>query len=175
MSILNMEEVYLNTTKSIKIYKYTSKNPEEVHLENHFERIYSPIHPNCIILEMNTSAVPSLIKIALNNSEKVSFQMDIVEKNMGLTKRRIESYAYSGPTIKLDKLDSKGLAIGLSLKQTYYSEQDKETNCIIYPNKTFKSFKDCDEHFIINEMKKLDIMSFWAINNQMYHNVTRSK
>ena len=172
---LNMREEHLKTTKRIKIFPSTSNNAQELDLEKLFERTSCPIHPNCRILDMNITAVPKMISISLFNTKKFSFQMDIIEKNMALANRRIDSYAYNGPSLKLEKLESKGLNIGLRLKQSFYSDQDKAANCIQYPSKEFRSFQDCDEYFISNEMKKVGIMPFWAVNNHMYNNMTRSK
>ena len=35
-----------------------------------------------------------------------------------------------------------------------------------YPTKEFKSFHDCDEHYVYQEMKqKYNLMPFWAAKN----------
>ena len=106
------------------------------------------------------------------NTENVSFHINIAEKNQALTKRRRDSYAYNGPVPKIEKLESETLTIGLKIKQTYYSDKDKSKNCINYPNTKFKSFKECDENFITDEMKKFNVMPYWATDDQK--KITRS-
>ena len=132
-----------------------------------------PILPDCRLLDINTTGVPKIIKFYLFKAENVSFHIDIVEKNQVLTKRGQDSFAYSGPFPKMDKPESETLEIGLRLKQSYYSDRDKSANCINYPNIKFKSFKDCDEYFITEEMKKFDVMPYWATNDQT--KITRFK
>ena len=80
--------------------------------------------------------------------------MNIVEKNRALGKRFEDSYAYNGPFLGIDNLkEAKNLFFGLSLKQSHYSDQDVEANCVEYPTKRFKSYRECDEDFIIKEMQ----------------------
>ena len=171
-SKLRLEEVYLKTVEKIKIE--SSDNNEFVHeVETTFGRNSPPIQPNCRLLELNTTGVPKIIRIGLQKSENVSFQINIVEKNMALAKRRLNSFAYNGPFIGLDNLhEAQSVSIGLRVKQSQYSDQDVEANCVIYPNK-FKSFRDCDENFTNGEMQKIGVMPFWAMKGNT--NLTKSK
>ena len=163
--ILKLEEVYLKTLKSVKVE--TADNEKYfLDLEASFGRNSQPIQPNCRLLEMNTTAhVPRRIKIELWNTENVSFHLNIVETNMALAKRRQYSFAYRGPFIGIDHLHSQK-SFGLSLKQSHYSDQDEETNCINYPSPKFSSFQECDEDFIFGEMKKIGVMPFWAAKDK---------
>ena len=172
-SLLRLEEVYLKTVKKIRIESADKK--ESTHdLEAFFGRNSLPILPNCRLVELNTTGVPKRIKIEFCKKENVSFFMNIVEKNIALRKRSTQSYAYNGPFLGIDNLYETGfIAIGLSVKQSHYSDQDVETNCVNYPTKQFKSFRDCDEDFINREMQKNDVMPFWAIKEN--NNVTTSK
>ena len=102
----------------------------------------------------------------------MSFLLNIVEKNMALARRRRHSFAYRGPFIGIDSLNTIK-TFGLSLKQSHYSEQDEKINCINYPSKKFDSFKECDENFTFEEMQKIGVMPFWAAKDNM--NVTSSK
>ena len=162
----------MRTVKSIKIE--LPDNKEFVHdLEASFGRNSPPIMPNCRLVESNTIGVPKRIKIALWKRENISFHMNIVEKNMALAKRRLNSFAYNGPLIGLDNLDeAQSVSIGLRVKQSHYSDQDVETNCVNYPSK-FKSFRDCDENFTNGEMQKIGVMPFWAMKGNT--NLTKSK
>ena len=92
-SKIKLEEVYLRTVKSIKIE--LPDNKEFVHdLEASFGRNSPPIMPNCRLVELNTIGVPKRIKIALWKRENISFRINIVEKNMALATRRLNSFAY---------------------------------------------------------------------------------
>ena len=163
--ILKLEEMYLKTLKSIEVEEADNKK-YFLDLEASFGRNSQPIQPNCRLLEMNTTtSVPRRINIELWNTKNVSFHLNIVEKNMALGKRRQYSFAYRGPFIGIDNWHSVK-TFGLSLKQTHYSYQDVETNCINYPSREFNSFKDCDEHFIFGKMQKIGVMPFWAAKNK---------
>ena len=168
---LKLEEIYLNTLKRIKIElaDNTKFNPD---LKASIRKSSQPIQPNCRLFEMNTSNVPKRIKIELLNSENVLFHLKIVEKNMALARRRQHSFAYRGPFIGIDSLNTIK-TFGLSLKQSHYSEQDEKINCINYPSNKFDSFKECDEHFTFEEMQKIGVMPFWAAKDNI--NVTSSK
>ena len=92
--------------------------------------------------------------------------MNIVEKNMALAKRRQNSFAYNGPFLGIDNLhEASFVDIGLRLKQSHYSDQDLETNCVNYPTKRFNSFRECDEDFTIKEIQKFGVMPFWAVRD----------
>ena len=169
LKTLKSEELYLKTVE-IKIVPSEKSKEFKVDLEKSFGRL---ILPGCRVLDINITRVPKMIKFFLSNAENVSFHIDIVEKNQVLTKRGQDSFAYNGPFPKMDKPESETLVIGLRLKQSYYSDQDKSANCINYPNTKFKSFKECDEYFITDEMKKFDVMPYWATNDQT--KITRFK
>ena len=166
--MLKLEEVYLKTVKRIRVESGDNKEISQ-NLEDSFGKGSLPIYPNCRQLKINASAVPRRIKIEL--STNVSFHMNIVKKNMALAKRRQHSYSYKGPFLGLNFPETK--TIGLTLKQSHYSDQDEEANCINYPNKKFNSFQDCDEEFVIEEMQKIGVMPFWATKGK--NNVTSSK
>ena len=79
----------------------------------------------------------------------------------------------NGPLIGLNNLHvAQSVSIGLRVKQSHYSDQDVEANCVIYPNK-FKSFRNCDEDFTNGEMQKIGVMPFWAMKGNT--NLTKSK
>ena len=175
-STLRLEEVYLKTVKRIRI-ESSNGNEFALNLETLFGRNSPQILPNCRLVELNTTnttGVPKRIKIELLKTENVSFHMKIVEKNTALAKRLEMSYAYNGPFLGIDNLkEAKSLFFGLRLKQSHYSEQDVEANCVDYPTKRFKSYRECDEDFIIKEMQKIGVMPFWAAKDKL--NVTASK
>ena len=173
-SMLKMEELYLKTIGNISVVLSGKSKEFKIDLEKFFGRNSRLIHPNCRLLDINTNGggVPEKISFNLLNTENVSFHINIAEKNQALTKRRRDTYAYNGPVPKIENLESETLTIGLKIKQSYYSDKDKSKNCINYPNTKFKSFKDCDENFITDEMEKLNVMPYWATDDQT--KITRS-
>ena len=172
-AMLRLEEVYLKTVKMISFV--SSDNKEVVHdSEASFGGNSPPIQPNCKLVELNTTEVPKNIGIHLYKTENMSFHMNIVEKNMALTRRRQNSFAYNGPFLEIDNLqENVHVEIGLRVKQSLYSDQDVKTNCVNYPTRRFKSFRDCDEDFTIVEMQKIGVMPFWAVKGN--NNVSISK
>ena len=168
---LKLEEIFLKTLKRIRVELADSKE-YILDLEAFFGKNSPPLQPYCRLLDMNTTNVPKRIKIDLLNLENVSFHLKIVERNMALARRRQYSYAYRGPFIGIDTLNKLN-SYGVSLKQSYYSDQDEKANCINYPNKKFYSFQDCDEEFVKDEMQKIGVMPFWAAKDNI--NVTSSK
>ena len=163
----------MNTVKRIRTA--SSDEKQIAHdLESFFGRNSPPLLPNCRLVELNTTGVPKRIKIELWPRENVSFHMNIIEKNMALAKRRQDSYSYNGPFLKIYNLKKAShVAIGLKVKQSHYSDQDEETNCVNYPSEKFDSFRACDEKFTMEEMENYGVMPFWA--NKGNTNITSSK
>ena len=59
----------------------------------------------------------------------------------------------------------------LSISQTIDSEQDKDKNCKNYPFQNFKSYRECDDLYVQNQLKRFDLIPFWATKN--YSSITR--
>ena len=172
-SMLKLEEVYLKTVKELSIDS-THNKTISYDLETYFGRNSPPLIPNCRLVELNTTGVPKRIIINLWKTENVSFHMNIVEKNMASRNRLQSSFAYNGPFLGIDNLhEASYVAFGLRVKQSSYSDQDVETNCVEYPTKNFKSFRDCDEDFVLREMQKIGVIPFWAIKGN--NNATKTK
>lgn len=75
---------------------------------------------------------------------------------------------YNGPTIDHSNLASPVIKrYALTVTQTINSETEKAINCTNYPNDKFSSFDECDECFVLNELKNTydRIMPFWATGN----------
>ena len=50
-----------------------------------------------------------------------------------------------------------------SISQFNDTENDPKKKCKNYPNEEFKSYRECDEHFVYNYLKdKLNVTPFWA-------------
>ena len=58
------------------------------------------------------------------------------------------------------------MRVALRATQNKYAEEDKTNPCSKYPNKEFRSYRDCDEKFVNRVMKtKWHLMPFWATDN----------
>ena len=172
-SKLKLEEVYLKTVKGIRIDSSDNKTIS-LDLKTYFGRTSPPLIPNCRLLELNTNGVPKKLIIELRKMENMSFHMNIVERNMALTRRNQNSYAYNGPFLGIENLHKTGIVVfGLRVKQSHYSDKDVKTNCVNYPTTRFQSFRECDEGFTHEEMHKNGIMPFWAVKGK--NNVSKSK
>ena len=152
-----------------------------VNITKDFGKESQTVFPNCKLLDLRNSITPNTItrqiKFEFWNTKNVSFNIRIVERNMALLRRRQDSFAYNGPYLGVENLYEKKkiIHIGLNLRQNLYSDSDKgqENICINYPSKNFKSFRECDEKFVIEEMQKKYFMPFWATDDT--RSVTSSK
>ena len=52
-----------------------------------------------------------------------------------------------------------------TIAQNIDSEFNPQKICRNYPNKMYKSFKECDDKFVFEEVEKIGLMPFWATNN----------
>ena len=85
-----------------------------------------------------------------------------------LSRRTLKSNTidFEGPIIEINDLMSPQLFdFYLTVSQTISLEMDEGIDCKNYPLKDFESFRDCDEKFVYNEMKRrYNVMPFWAAN-----------
>ena len=111
----------------------------------------------------NTS--PLIISFYFGDIEQmdISVSLNIEDRKKALLKRNLRSHSqdYNGPQIEMKtKLNKKFF---MKISQTLNIESDTGLNCKIYPNSEFKSYRECDEAFVYNEMKNTyKIMPFWA-------------
>ena len=71
--------------------------------------------------------------------------------------------AYNGPSTQSENLSRKIIHQSIhSVSQEIDSELDEDKNCRNYPFGNFSSFKDCDDEFVKKEIKKFDLIPFWA-------------
>ena len=134
-----------------------------------------PIYPNCQELDLEEILMevkPTLqISFFFHTDRNVRFSIIPQERNKILRKRRLKSnlISYSGPQIEIkDILKSpKVYDATLSLSQSISSERDSESNCALYPNENFDSYRDCDEYYVHKEFLKYDkrLMPFWATDD----------
>ena len=74
--------------------------------------------------------------------------------------------AYDGPQIIVSMNKSSSIEISLKMSQFIYLETDTERNCRTYPNSDYDSYRDCDEHFIRQELlRDFGLTPFWASDN----------
>ena len=53
----------------------------------------------------------------------------------------------------------------LKITQTKDAEEDESNGCKDYPNQRFKTFGECDGHFVHEQMRGEGLMPFWATDN----------
>ena len=51
------------------------------------------------------------------------------------------------------------------------SDLDQNIKCKNYPYKNYKTYKDCDDEFIFQEVLKIGLVPFWATDD--YRTVTK--
>ena len=92
------------------------------------------------------------------------------------------SLDYVGSVISTMKLKPNIDRFILSFKQTIDLESEAGSMCVDYPTNIFKSFHDCDEDYVYQEMKqKYNLMPFWAsktldeVTRLKYYNTTNWK
>ena len=136
-----------------------------------------PIYPNCKALDLEgyihtpnkTSIRIEQIKFKIIGMDKYAFFLYPIDKNRALTKRMFarNMLSYSGSVIGNQfKGFTKNMRIALRATQNKYAEEDKTNPCSKYPNKEFRSYRDCDEKFVNRVMKtKWHLMPFWATDN----------
>ena len=93
----------------------------------------------------------------------------IQERNKALTKRTLKSslLSYSGPNIEIEDLgEPKLIKLIISISQSIFSEQDTLKKCRNYPIEDYKSYKECDEQFVYQDMRNIyKLIPFWATDN----------
>ena len=89
------------------------------------------------------------------------------ERNKVLSRPLITSrLAYTGPSIQSENLSRKIIHQSIhSISQEIDSELDEDKNCRNYPFENFSSYKDCDDEFVQQEIKKFDLIPFWATDH----------
>ena len=121
------------------------------------------IFPNCKMVKKSSIPSPEKILFKIKTSHTVSVLIE--DRGKALRKRlsKSNSLDYVGSLIETKKNQSKIDRFLLSFTQTIDLEQVAGSMCMEYPTKNFKSFYDCDEDFVYQEMKqKHNLMPFWA-------------
>ena len=115
---------------------------------------------------LTSKDTPQYVYLNFNKVEDLRMTVTIEDRLKMLTKRTLKSNTidFEGPRIEIDDLMSpQYLDFYLTVSQTVSLETDEGMQCQNYPTKDFKSYHDCDEHFVYNEMKnRYNIMPFWA-------------
>ena len=73
---------------------------------------------------------------------------------------------YNGPSLQVHNLSNpRVLSAILSLSQAIDLEEDPNKQCKNYPYKNFKTYKECDDFYMKQELKKYQLIPFWSTNN----------
>ena len=119
-----------------------------------------PQYPNCQILDIfdniEVDFSPKLLEFFIGENLNLEILLYIEDKRK-VVERSLESnmLAYIGPTLKIENSD-KGQEVRaiVSLSQKINIEENKNSKCTNYPNEQFKSYKECDMHFVIEYMNE---------------------
>ena len=136
------------------------------------ELSFVPQYPNCITIDLyehfSKRDVPRQVLIRLKKVKNMGIDLYLLDKNFA-TKRSIKSQllAYTGPILTNPNLEkiSKIERFILKITQTKDAEEDDSNGCVDYPNQRFKTFGECDGHFVHEKMKGEGIMPFWATDD----------
>ena len=109
------------------------------------------------------------IFIYFKTDNRNRMMLTIQDRERVLIKRglKAESDTYEGDMpIEIEPRISTIRKYFLTMKQTIRHEMESGINCKNYPFGDFSTYKDCDEEFVYNEMKKKHkVMPFWAAKN----------
>ena len=134
-------------------------------------------YPSCQSFDLydfiEETKIPKTIWFRFNVLENLGATLFVEERNKATSRSlRIKRLIYNGPTMEIADLSKPSInEVVLSISQTIDSEQDKDKNCKNYPFQDFKSFKECDDLYVQNQLKRFDLIPFWATEN--YSSVTR--
>ena len=169
----NISFDWKNIIDEIKVFSYlTNKQPRIYGMD----LVLSPVpnYPNCKIFDLhehfskNDIPSPRQVFFRLKKVANLGINIYLLDKNFA-TKRSLKSelLAYSGPTLTNPDLGNitKTERIILKITQTKDAEEDESNGCKDYPNQRFKTFSECDGHFVHEQMRGEGLMPFWATDN----------
>ena len=160
--------------KSIKLVTFKMeriKFPKEKIIWSNSEQ-----YPSCQSLDLydfiEETKIPKTIWFRFNVLENLSAILFVEERNKATSRSlRIKRLIYNGPTMEIADLSKPSInEVVLSISQTIDSEQDKDKNCKNYPFQNFQSYRECDDLYVQNQLKRFDLIPFWATEN--YSSVT---
>lgn len=115
-----------------------------------------------------TETVHPFIVFQFKKQQNLGLTVEIKDKRKALFRRTLKSnsFDYEGARIELKDLSSPEIVFyHITVSQTIDLETDKGKQCKDYPDQNFSSYRECDEDFVYNEVKKYKIMPFWAAKN----------
>ena len=118
---------------------------------------------------------PKQIFFNFNKVDNVGVTLLIEERNKVVS--RSEKYLrsmYIGPSMTFNNLANiihKSYVHIISTSKD--SDIDPNIKCKNYPYKKYKSYKDCDDEFILQEVLKIGLVPFWATDD--YRIVTKKR
>ena len=104
----------------------------------------------------------------MNQIKNMGINVFLLDKNFASKRsRKSELLAYTGPTLTNPNMEgvSKTERYILKITQSKDVAEDESNGCVDYPNKKFKTFGECDGHFVHEQMIGEGIMPFWATDN----------
>lgn len=128
-------------------------------------------YPACQVIDLAdhihfNNGTPYFIVFRFRNIENLRITLRVEDRRKVLMKRALRSQSndYDGQALEIDDLAIPMVKrFTLTLSQIINLDSDPGSTCSHYPNKDFSSYKECDEDFVYNEMKKkYKLMPFWA-------------
>ena len=130
-----------------------------------------PSYPNCKTIDIfdffPKTLVPTQVFVDLKRTQNLGVDLYLLDKNFA-SKRSVKSElsAYTGPTLTNPDMNiSKKERLILKITQTKDAAEDQSKGCLDYPIEKFETFKECDAHFVHEQMRGEGVMPFWATEN----------
>ena len=134
-----------------------------------------PQYPACQTMDITSyldlkNNTPLYLFFRFKKATDLSLTLHIEDKSKALSRRNLRSNKndYKGDRVKIDLMKSISMSQDyyFTISQTIDIESNKGKACTYYPTQDFTSYRDCDEKFVYDLMKKTyNLMPFWAANS----------
>ena len=140
-----------------------------------------PQYPSCQTIDLMEyfdfdSYTPLEVLFYVAQVENFGITIHFEDRNTVLSRKlKSNMLAYSGPAFQnLDLFDPIKIRGIFKFSQTINSEKDEAKNCKNYPNKAYKSYKECDLKYLHSLFRNYyKIMPVWVTGD--HEKVTKSK
>ena len=130
-----------------------------------------PNYPNCCFT-LDLPNLSGILALSVEFKPYSGYAGEIFMKDKAQACHRntkASHLAFSGPPLIIEDLGSNTIkALIIEYKQSVFVEHDPSKKCRVYPNKDFKSYKDCDDAYMeemFSQFYPLGFMPVWATDN----------
>ena len=134
--------------------------------------------PSCQLLDLfdyfdMESITPKQIFFNFQKMDNIGVTLLIEERNKMLSRSvKYTRSMYIGPSMIFNNLANTIRKSYVQIISTSKdSDLDQNIKCKNYPYKNYKTYKDCDDEFIFQEVLKIGLVPFWATED--YRTVTK--